>query len=245
MKHLLLLLFMMILLGADAGAQNYQYGFVFKAGTHNLGTRENFTSGYFKSSFWTRPGHVTTFGVFNRLKLNNRLFLSGELLLRFANFQHGKQVDYRSVEHYVHNEHSGRFWLTSLSLPVKLEWAPFKKRRTFLGVGVGISRLMNLEMNSTAITESTTIPSQNFTTEFPAIKQNAGYFIPEISYVAGIFHHLNQQTAIGLELSIEPHQETIETNAGYFRTDQIFVGYPDNEPTGLFSLTVTIRHSWL
>ena len=243
----ILLLLLITFLATNLSAQTHQFGFVAKVGTAAKPERIQEQTGILevvtKNVQWTKPGNMTMFGVVHRFSINKRLFLSGELLFRYANISTGNENTYISNGILAENDQTERIAESSIALPVKLEWAPFKKRRTSFGIGVGFSRVVGAEVATSYSRSSTFNPEYNYEFNYPKVGVASRDAPMEISFNAGIYHQLNQGTSIGIEIMAEP-----ERRPYYVALPQDFLidcycdGYPYMDAPSLLSFTLSIRH---
>lgn len=243
MKNMKLLALLVALSVTAVHAQKSQFGFVVKVGNATKPKYMEQTSGYNREVNQVNAGSVILAGITTRYQLGKGLFLTGELMYRFTD------VSYRYDNFTVYSQssrrslQSDRFFESSFILPVKLEWAPFRKRRTAIGVGFGLSKVIAGEVSTNASVSNSLFPQ--FISEFRPRKLAiiAGDFPVEWSLNAGISHQLSAQTSIGLEITVEPYRRELSVPLSIYAVQDCRCSYYSFlEPPGLLSLTLAIRH---
>ena len=241
------MLLLLAFLATNISAQTHQFGFVAKVGNVAKPERIVEQTGFYGNSTkyvqWIKPGNMTILGIVHRLRINKQLFLSGELLFRYANISKGNENTYTSNGVVAKNDQVDRIAESSIALQVKLEWAPFKKRRTSFGIGVGVSRAISTEVATSFSNSSNMNPGFYIEYHYPKAAVNGNDFPVEISFNAGVYHQFNQQTSIGIELTAEPQLGPYYASIPQFGLDDCFCyGYLNVNTIDQLSLTLSIRH---
>ncbi|MBL7825256.1 MAG: hypothetical protein JNJ57_01405 [Saprospiraceae bacterium] len=231
--------------------QKFEVGFIAKAGTYAK-PFYNSEINYFQNEssehlLETRPGFTNVFGFYMLRKLGKRVAVSTELLLRQSSYTNRN----RRVYHYTDgfdffNQQIDRVAETSISIPLKIQVAPFGKGKTAFGIGIALSRLAKAKVKWQYSYIDERYPQFHSIAEYELEDTNFDQFKAEIGFTAGVFHQISKHTSVGLELAMEKHKTEYFASTfdkGFY--DCYCYGYALIREPKLRSWTLSLRHNLL
>lgn len=218
MKRIYLLVFCLGTALLGKAQQQYEFGFVVKAGNYGFPSSKTTTSDLgdanneFKVQF--KSGQQYSLGLWQSIPLGRHFALSGELLYQRSFYNRAEIGLFRYIfNNSVFISHSrGDFKIqeSSISLPIKLLYSFKRKNKFSMAIGTGLTHPVSSSLAAKHSTwnESSNLASEPSWNSYQKFKiRNYTY---NIQFTSGIYYRIEDKTILGLEYIFEKTFDPIQ-----------------------------------